>query len=94
MNEELTILGSVVKEGLGKERLSGECVISIVLFCHGTHSKWWSSVTPRLQLRVLFSKQRIVHPQGEGGLTPKERPQSSFYTFCLLPPEPALGQFS
>ena len=44
--------------------LSGECVISSVLSHHNKDLKQWTSVLARLQLSVLFSKQRIVHPQG------------------------------
>ena len=44
--------------------LSGECVISSVLSHHNKDLKWWTSVTALLQLRVLFSKQRIAYPQG------------------------------
>ena len=48
-----------------------------------------------LQLRVLFSKQRIVHHQGvRVGQPKKERPQPllapSFYMFSPFPHEPAL----
>ena len=43
--------------------MSGECVISLVLSCHNKDLKLWTSITVWLQLRVLFSKQRIVHPR-------------------------------
>ena len=42
----------------------GEYVISLVLSCCSKDLKQWTSVTALLQLRVLFSKQRIVHPRG------------------------------
>ena len=42
--------------------MSGECVISSVLSHHSKDLKWRTSVTAQLQLRVLFGKQRKVHP--------------------------------
>ena len=71
--------------------MSGECVISLVLSCCNKDLKLQTSVVAWLWLRVLFSKQRIVHlggmrvsdPKGEAVLAP------SFYKFCFLPPEPA-----
>ena len=44
--------------------MSGEFIISSVLSRHNKDLKWWVSVTAQLQLRVLFSRQRIVHSQG------------------------------
>ena len=41
-----------------------EWVISWVLFCGNKDLKWQTNVTAHLQLRVLFSKQRIVYPGG------------------------------
>ena len=73
----------------------GECVISLVL-SHPSQDVKCSQV---LQLRILFSKRRKVHPH-ECRSTPKERPlffrapklksvlASSFYIFvyCSLKP--------
>ena len=44
--------------------MSGEFIISSVLSRRNKDLKWWVSVTARLQLRVLFGRQRIVHSQG------------------------------
>ena len=70
--------------------VSGECAISSFLSCHSKDLKRRTSVTVQLQLRVLFSKQKESTPlRHEGGLIPKERPQSilasSFYTFVSSP---------
>ena len=46
------------------QHVSAECVISLVLSCCNKNLKWQTSVTAWLQLRVLFSKQRIIHPRG------------------------------
>ena len=46
------------------QHMSGECVISLVLSCCNKNLKWRTSVTAWLQLRVLFSKQRIIHSWG------------------------------
>ena len=43
--------------------MSGDYVISSVLSCHNKDLKLRTSITAWLQLRVLFSKQRIVHPR-------------------------------
>ena len=71
----------------------GECVISSEMSCCNKDLKWQTSVTATLELRVLFSKQRIVYGtplRREGTRTPKERPQlilaPSF--FCVLSPPP------
>ena len=40
----------------------GECVISLVLSWRSKDLKWWTSITAGLQPRVLFGKQRKVHP--------------------------------
>ena len=44
--------------------VSGECVISSVLSHRSRDLKQWTSVTARLELKVLFSKQGKVHPRG------------------------------
>ena len=49
-----------------------ECVISLVL-SHNKDLKWQTSVTALLELRVLFSKQRIVHPWGMKAGWPQKR---------------------
>ena len=69
--------------------MSGECVISSVLYHHSKDLKWWSSVTAQLQLSFI-DKQRIVHPRGVRADQPKRKEArlnlgSSFYVFCLLP---------
>ena len=53
--------------------MSGECVISSVLSDHSKDLKWRASVTAQLQLRVLFGKQRKVHPRGVTGGRPQRR---------------------
>ena len=91
MSEELTVLGNVVKGGLGKEVTVG------VVF------NFLSSVLPQQIFETVDQCSSLVTAQSfirqtkdsppsrhEGRLTPKERPQSSFYMFCLLPSELAL----
>ena len=51
----------------------GECVISSVLSHHSKDLKWRTSVTARLQLRVLLGKQRKVHSQGVRVGRPRRR---------------------
>ena len=47
---------------------------------HSKDLKRWTSVTTRLQLRVLFKKQRTVYPGGvRVGRPPKESMQSTSY---------------
>ena len=53
--------------------MSGECVISLGLSLCSKDLKWWASVRAWLQLRVLFSKQRRVHPQGMRAGWPQRR---------------------
>ena len=72
-----------------------ECVISSVLSHHCKDLKRRTSVTARWQLRVLFCKQRKVHPWGVRAARPQRRDSqsvlaSTFYKFCLLLSEPAL----
>ena len=42
----------------------GSCVISLILSHHSKDLKQRSSVTARLKLRILFSKQRKIHSWG------------------------------
>ena len=70
----------------------GECVISSILCCCNKDLKWQTSVTAWLQLRVLFRKQRIIHPwRCEGRSTPKARPHpywlSLFISFASSSPK-------
>ena len=53
--------------------LLGECVTSSVVSRHSKDLKWQTSVTARLQLRVLLGKQRKVHPQGVRVGRPRRR---------------------
>ena len=57
----------------------GGCIISSVLSCHNKDLKLRTSVTAWLQLRVLFSKQRIVHPQDMRAGLPQGRGLLLFY---------------
>ena len=73
--------------------MSLKYVISSVLSFQSTDLKQRTSVTARLQLRVLFSKQRKVHPRGvragqsqRGGLDPSWFP---LFIHLSLAPEPA-----
>ena len=57
--------------------------------------EWWASVTAPLQLRVLFHRQRIVHPRGvRAGQTQRRDPSLSqlplFKCFVSSPSEPVL----
>ena len=62
-----------------------EWVISWVLFCGNKDLKWQTNVTAHLQLRVLFSKQRIVHPWGGRAGRPQRRALNpSWVKFCLF----------
>ena len=64
---------------------SGEGAISWVLFCGNKDLKWQTNVTAHLQLRVLFSKQRIVHPWGGRAGRPQRRALNpSWVKFCLF----------
>ena len=40
--------------------LLGDCVISLVLFCHSKNLKWWTSVTAQLQLSFIWGKMRTA----------------------------------
>ena len=64
----------------------GECVISLVLSHCSKDSKWWTSVTARLQLRALFGKQRKVHPQGMRAVQPQMRGLNPSWLLFLSPP--------
>ena len=55
--------------------LLGKCEISSVLSCHSKDLKWQTSVTARLQLRVLLGKKRKVHVQGVRVGRPQRRGQ-------------------
>ena len=75
--------------------LSGKCEISLVLSCCSKDLKQKTSVTAWLQLRVLFGKQRKVHPQGMKAGRPQRRGLNLSWLLpfiCLSPPhlEPAL----
>ena len=74
--------------------MSGECVISSILSRCRKDLKQLTSVTAWLQHSFIWQAKNNTPSRHEGGPTPKERPQSvlasSFYKFCLLPPEPAL----
>ena len=62
----------------------GECIISSVLSCHNKDLKWRTSVTLQLQLRVLFSKQRMwrwADPKGEASTS-----LGSLFSYFLSPP--------
>ena len=69
--------------------LFGECIISLVLSYRSKDLKWWTIVTARLQLWVLFSKQSIVHPRGVRAGWPQRRDLSlsrlPLFMCCLLP---------
>ena len=54
-------------------QLHQECVISLVLSHHCKDLKQQTSVTTRLQLRVLFHKQSKVHPCGVRAGRPQRR---------------------
>ena len=55
--------------------MSGECIISSFLSHHSKDLKWRTSVTARLQLRVLLGKKRKVHVQGVRVGRPQRRGQ-------------------
>ena len=64
--------------------MSGECVISSVLFLCSKDLKWWNSVTAQ-----SFIRQRKVHPRGaKAGRLRQEKPQSFLASsFFLSPPQ-------
>ena len=72
--------------------MSEVCIISSVL--RNKDLKWQTSVTAWLQLRPLFSKQRIVHPQGVRAGQPQRRGLNPsclpLFMHFSLHPEPAL----
>ena len=70
--------------------LLGECVTSLVLSRHSKDLKQRTSVTARLQLRVLLGKQRKVHPQGVRAGRPQRRGLNPSWLplFIRLPPPP------
>ena len=79
----------------------GECIISSVLSYCNKDLKWRTNVTPQLQLRVLFSNQRIGHPKIRGWADPKGQALTSLgslFSYFLYPspnntaptPKPAL----
>ena len=65
-------MGGRERGGLGGQ-VSGDCVICLVLSYGSKDLKWHTSVTVQLQLRVLFGKQRIVHPPGVRADWPQKR---------------------
>ena len=68
--------------------MSGECVISLVLSCCNKDLKLQTSVVAWLWLRVLFSKQRIVHLGGVRVSNPKGEASSragSLFLQVLFP---------
>ena len=68
-------------------RVSGECVISLVLSCYSKDLKRKTSVTALLQLSFIRQAKKSTPSRCKGGLIPKERPQSSLASsFYLSPP--------
>ena len=53
--------------------MPGKCVISLALSCCNKDLKLQTSVIAQLWLRVLFSKQRTVHPGGVRAGRPQRR---------------------
>ena len=80
-------------QSLSHIQLSGECVISSVLSCCSKDLKWWTSDTALLQLRVLFNKQRKLHPQGMRVGQPQRRGVNPSWLppFIHLSPSPTLS---
>ena len=52
--------------------MSGECVISLVLFCHNKDLKWQNSVIAQLQFSFIWQIKDSAPLSCEGKLTPKK----------------------
>ena len=93
---DLRLAGGQAKVVLARLHLSHglRYVEGVVLSCRSKDVKRWTSVTAWLQLSVLFSKQRKVHPRGGRAGQPQRRSLNLLgfllLSICLLHAEPAL----
>ena len=63
--------------------VSGECMISLVLSCHGKNLKWRASVPARLQLSFIKQTKENTSSRREGGLTRKKKSMAQFWLLFL-----------